>query len=80
MKVLDGRRATLSDLINGNAALSRKWRCGSRRRLVEDGNAVELASMARRLRDAPARGRDRHQALPALCPGAALTGAARPSA
>ncbi len=31
-KVLDVRRATLSDLINGNAAYRRKWRCGLRKR------------------------------------------------
>jgi antitoxin HigA-1 len=31
-KVLDVRRATLSDLFNGTRRCRRKWRCGSRRR------------------------------------------------
>jgi addiction module HigA family antidote len=31
-KALDVRRATLSDLIHGNAALSAEWHCGSKRR------------------------------------------------
>ena len=72
-KVLDVRRATLSDLdqwqrgvVRGDGAADRK---GVRR---EDGNAVEHAGVARRLRDAPTGRRDRRQAVPAPCSRAGL--------
>ena len=77
-RVLEVRRATLSDLINGNAGLlggnGAADREGVRR---QDGNAVEHAGMARRLRNAPKGQRDRGQALPVPRPRAALTGMCR---
>ena len=73
-EALGVRRATLSDLINGNAgtiggsgAVDRE---GFRR---EDGNAFAHASLARRLHNATTGRRDRRPPLPAACPRTALT-------
>src|SRR5215472_2261435 len=60
------RRQQQRRVVSGDGVADRK---GVRR---EDGNAVEHAGMARRLHDAPARGRDYRQALPPPCPRAAL--------
>src|ERR1700745_658677 len=73
--VWEVRRATLSDLINGNAGIvggnGAADREGFRR---EDGNAFAHASLARRLHNARTGRRDRRQPLPAACPRTALTG------
>jgi addiction module HigA family antidote len=65
-KVLDIRRATLSDLINGNAALSAEMALRIEKAFgVQMETLLNLQSMARRPRDAPAGRRDRRQTVPA---------------
>ena len=59
-KALDVRRATLSDLIHGNAAVVGGNGIADRKGVRgEDGDAVEDAGVARRLHDATKRERNR---------------------
>ena len=64
-KAVGVRRATISDLINGNAALSGGNRAGDEKAFgVKMETLLEHAGMARRLRDAATGRRDRRRAVP----------------